>query len=207
LSAAAFAVPAFNDYGSDSNSATYGYNLIASYSLDGTSVGEASVASQFVAAAGGFVSDLIMPIGAVDPGRYGGLNVDLLEDNGGTLGTVLESWFMTPTNNIGTWSLPITLSGDGSASLTAGATYWVSVVPTSQYFTGCWYINDANGQGVLGEGGNIAYTNGSSTWNYSHGTLPAFEVDVTAAPEPASLVALSLGALLALKRMPRAASK
>ena len=198
ISAVASAQVAFNDFSSDSNSAIYGYYTGSGWTVSGAAsgVGIFRSANQFVSNASGTLTDLILPMSFA--AGSGTVDVSIVSDNSNAVGTVLETWTMGTTGSLGSWSTPNILAGDGSVALVSGTAYWVEVVTTGEANSTLWAAWNQNDL-VSPLIGTDAYNTGSG-WNYQQATLGAFMVDVKAAPEPASLIALGGIALGLLRR-------
>jgi hypothetical protein len=92
------------------------------------------------------------------------------------------------------------LVGDGSATLTQGAVYWITALPSDPggSLLVTWELNAVNEDGATA---NFA----SGAWQNLTNPLPAVEVDVIAAPapEPVSIALLAVGAGALLRRRVR----
>lgn len=148
----------------------------------------------FTPVASGAVAQLDIPL--VHLAGTDSVIVELLADASGTPGTVLESWTVTDLADVRTCCTLKTLSG--TASLTAGAPYWITVLPGANDTFAYWPLNSTSTVGPL-------YVDFGS-WGYlsdTYNTLGAFEIrDTQAAPEPASfaLVAGALAIVAGLRR-------
>ena len=155
--------------------------------------------AQFTASLGGALTGFKVAINNSDDSTVQKpLTLRLYEDDGaGKLGALLGSyagsttgaWFVTETSALST----VDATGPVVA-LSAGWRYWlVAEVPGQT--SGAWNRStSADGR---------RYIQGDAL-EYSNSYLPAFSVQVTAVPEPASVLALGLGALALIKRRKRA---
>ncbi len=97
------------------------------------------------------------------------------------------------------------LTSGSVSNTTAGAWYdvfWspVSVTPNTTYFL--VFTSDTNTEGIAGDVNN-PYSRGQVYANAGYGSFPNFDYTFrtyTAAPEPASLAVLGIGALVAIRR-------
>jgi len=199
VSPLACAQVAFNDFGP--NNGGFDYNPSTGWTVSGgsSSPGTFRAANQFTSGASGVLTDLILPVELVS--GTGNITVMLVNDAAGSPGsTVLESWTTAPSGSFGTWAAPITLSGNGSATLANGTLYWVEIVAANESTSTLWSAWDFNNQSVTGLD---AYNQGTG-WNLQPGqTLGAFKIDVKPAPEPATMLALAGGAAVLLRRRRR----
>ena len=201
FSAFASAQVAFNDFGTAHGG--FDYNAGNGWTVAGGNSGASSspivTAQQFTSLASGVVADVMLPL-LLYQGSSDTLQVRLVNDNGGAVGsTVLESWTMAPTGAFSTWTQPTTLTGDGSALLSASTSYWLiaSVVNQGTNMWAAWNWNNiGDTTGLLAQ----QYSGGSSWTYYSNQTTSAFRIDVTAAPEPATMIGLGIGAVALLRR-------
>lgn len=203
LCSATYAQVAFNDFASDANSATYGYATNVGWTISGASsaVSEFVCANQFVSGASGSVSDVILPLNYASGDPNATIDVQLVADNANMPGTVLESWTVGTSGTFGSWSAPETLTGDGSASLAAGTSYWLVLSPTNVGNSDLWAVLNYNEAGATG----LDLYNQGSGWASNPGaTLGAFEVDVAPTPEPATMTLLGLGIAGLIARRRRA---
>ena len=117
----------------------------------------------------------------------------LWSDSAGLPGSALGSWTLNnlPSNGSGTAT---TTSFTGGPPLSSGTTYWLSVsVPVNSEST--W---DQTSAGTIGP--RVFRSSSSSAFsNVGNGVQGGMRLE--AVPEPTSLAALSLGALLVLKRL------
>jgi len=205
FSVLASAQVAFNDFVSDSDSATYGYDQSTGWTVSGTGAGpgEFESANKFTAGASGVISNLIIPITLV--GGTNTFTVEIVNDNSNAVGsTVIESWSANSVGSFGSWSAPDTLAGNGTGSLVSGTAYWIEVVANPLSSNGYGVFNwSGNDSGVGGTAGTDAYNTGTG-WNYQSSTLGAFEINVQPAPEPFTVVGLAVGSLALLRRRKKA---
>jgi len=166
-SVAANADIAYNNFGAGDT-----FNSGSNWSVDPSQY----LAMPFTSAASGSVS--LVTVALFSSANY---TASLeLDNNGLNPGTVLETW-----NFSGTGAAQA-LTGDGSASLTSGNSYWLEIDPQTANDSGAWYLNST------GASGTFLYTSGG-VWNNFNGTLSVFRVETTPVPEPISLSVLGAG--------------
>ena len=177
LASVASAQVAYNNYGAGD---TYDQN--SSEDIGGP--GNFIWAMQFTSATSGAVSAITMPL---FPGYWYDISINV--DNGGLPGSPLETWYDVydpgPPN--------VSVSGDGSATLSAGAQYWVAIAPHFPFTMGGGWYNSLSASGLMAEQG---YNLGE--WSPRQGRLAAFRVETV--PEPTAMAALGIGALAFLAR-------
>lgn len=173
----------FNDYGP-----AYTYTVSA-----GLSVGGATSGNTLISPANEFTASLTAAVTEIDLGisLISGTNsviANLMTDNSGTPGTVLESYsFVGQMGILGTQNAPLVATSLINPTLVAGTNYWMVVVAGASDTSAAWNLND---QGVAGIG---AYSvDGGSTWSgtdFGPQAFGAFEVfgGQVAVPEPSSL--------------------
>ncbi len=193
----------FNDFGS-----AYSYNSDTRLAGEGFSEpgGYFTAANPFTST-GDFNLTQIDVAVANNFSRSESFAVDLDSDNGGTPGSVLESWTVTgPLPAFGTCCGIETLTASSSIQFSAGAQYWLVISPAdpSSDVEDVWNFNNT------GATGNVEYQNtpGGPYLPDSPNTLGAFDVlGDTTAPEPASfaMVAGALGVIGAFLRCRRRA--
>lgn len=166
--AAAEADIAYNNFAANYGFDHYSYELIGG-------IYDQGIGNQFASATTGIVSAVTLAIGGV--GYY---NIALCADDNGLPGKSLETWndAFAAVDGVNAFA------GDGSAFLTKGTLYWVTVEMTNSQDVGHWYdgVNGSNSAILLnGVWGKTEY--GS-----------AFRVDTTPVAEPDSALALVVGA-------------
>jgi hypothetical protein len=164
----------------------------------GYQYGFTAVANQFIPASSGFLSsiDFGLHYGSFNPSPADVMDVRISGDvnNQGShfpSGSIFASGTVTMTSSFGYGGL-VTFTPATSPLLTAGALYWVELLPHFDATYGDW---NANSRGLLG-----GYAISSDGFNWSQnpgGVLNAFRVNATQVPEPAPgvLAAACLGAL------------
>jgi hypothetical protein len=130
-----------------------------------------------------------MDFALIDAGGTNSGLVELTSDASGMPGAVLGSWTVSGVPNAyGLVGLPV------SVSVTAGLQYWVTIQPDGSDTVLDWALNS---QGLSGEDG--ATTDGT-TYSIEDYTLPAFDVQGSAVPEPSTFVlGLAAAALAGLR--------
>jgi len=198
---AAGATVAYGDVAFSDFPANYAYDVSEGYVMSGTSSGvggEYGTAVTFDSQASGTLLDMIMPVEGIS--GTGSIDVSLCSDAGGSIGNVIESWMVAPDGPFGENNPMSFLVGDGSATLTQGAVYWITALPGDPggSLLATWELNAVNEYGATA---NFA----SGSWQNLTNPLPAVEVDVIAAPapEPVSLGLLAAGAGALLRRRVR----
>ena len=160
-----------------------------------------SPAVQFVPGISVELSTISVAVGKGLIGSTFGFDINLMTDNGGKPGTVLESWGgLTPNYVYTAGGAPVTVTGTLDLWLTADTPYWLQVAPASpgnRFGLGGtldqWNYND---QGI-----QFNATFGGPLGLVALRTAPAFEI-IGNTPEPASF-ALTGAALLGLVALTR----
>jgi hypothetical protein len=173
----------FNDYGP-----LYTYQTTIGWTVSGS-----STTFPFTAA-NEFTASLTAAVTAVDLGisLAAGTNsvvVELMTDNGGTPGSVLESYgFVDQMGAFGSQNSPLVATSVTNPILVAGTNYWMVAVPGASDTNAAWNYND---QSVTGT--DLYSRDGGATWT-SNGsqTLGAFEVFGAPVPVPSTLVMSSI---------------
>jgi hypothetical protein len=173
--------------GASARATTLFSNLPATVSLscDGSSYcGDQGVAGAFTPGGNFTLLDVVIPVANI-LGNDGAV-VDLLSDDAGAPGSVLEQWTVTPPAFSGGVPGNFTLDDVDSVRLLSGDQYWIAVLP-----------EDSSSLDVVftpGTGTSDFYSGGS--WQPVSGDL-AFEVDGTAVsvatPEPGTICLLGMG--------------
>ena len=175
----------FNDYGP-----AYTYNIEVGDTVSGaTSVrGSVAEAFEFTPASTEAVTSVDFGIGYAS--GTNSVTVDLMTDNGGVPGSVLESYSFAGLGPFGSQDPPLTALSLSNPILAAGTNYWVVGFPGASDTYAAWNWND---QAVTGPG--EFSTDGGSTWSVPtpNVSMGAFEIFGTAVPEPASLVLFGIG--------------
>ena len=125
--------------------------------------------------------------------------LSLVNDNGGRPGTtVLDSWTVSTTANLGTCCALDTVTPNGTDVLLGGVQYWLVAAPGAADSWAGWNWNTTGARGTVAQS-----TDGISWGLFPNTTLGAFDVlgnSVTATPEPstAKLLGTALAAMLVL---------
>lgn len=98
--------------------------------------------------------------------------------------TLLESWSATSSDEI------VTLSSVLNPTLANGATYWLAAFNSSS--SGGWYLNDQDYKGLMFKQVGTEWLDCPSCES------SAYDVSVSAAPEPASIALLATGLVVVL---------
>jgi hypothetical protein len=141
----------------------------------------------FTPSRGGVVGQIDLPFWGAPPAV---VSITLNADNGGSPGTVLDSWNISPYGlDWNTCCTLDTLIPHGAVTLTPGTQYWVVGAPDANQFTFAgFYLNDI---GVVGpsaisvNGGPFVITQGE--------TMAAFDVIDNSVPESGSFLLTTLG--------------
>jgi len=129
------------------------------------------------------------------------------DNNGGQPGLLLGSQTISTTfaatgglSGSGDEVYKFDWSGPAFFSATAGTQYWLSIMDTEGTNSFRWH------NGLNGDGNAAFSTDGTNSWSFSGGDRGdmAFVLNPTVVPEPASMIALGLGAAAVLRRRKRA---
>lgn len=189
LSVAAHATMAYSNFGQN-----YGYEISGGWTVSAPTSGFPTqvVAFQFTALASGPLSRVVIPFGHVAGTNVG--QVLLYADSGSDrVGDVLIQW----TQSLSTLGSPDLLSltnTEDTPSLVAGSKYWIGTHYVVDDTWNAWNMTTVPDEQLCG----FSY-NGGDTYVYSI-QLPAGAFEVHVVPEPAGVVALGLGLLMALTR-------
>jgi hypothetical protein len=188
LSANVEAQNAFNDFGPGQS-----FNQDASWAVTGSLYGDYTFAPEFTSAASGSLYNIIVAIGSYVPSI---VNLTLFADNGGTPGTVMETWTGVSLPS----SLDITpvvfTNAVSGVSLVAGQNYWLAFTAGTPRTQEGWRVNS------IGLNGPLSFsTDGGMTWPPAlPAILPAFSVEVTPEPVPMAVLGLGVVPLILLRR-------
>lgn len=145
-------------------------------------------AFQFTAGVTGPLDSVRVPI------RYlwghSDITISVYGDNSGQVGSLMKTWQIS---SLGGWHIDTVTNSDSSIVITSGTQYWLQLGSLGD---GVHYWGKSLQGGLM----QSAYIfNNSGIYSYGNSDeFPAYEVSVV--PEPASLIALSLGVLLIRRR-------
>ncbi len=126
------------------------------------------------------------------------VTMTLYADNGGTLGSVLESWTLTDLPTFGSPAPARSFSSVVHPTLVAGEAYFLVGSATGNS-SACWGRIWSMGDSVFSVDG-AAYQYASNQW------MGAYRVELSAVPEPATsalLLGLAGLGIIAVRRRPR----
>jgi hypothetical protein len=108
------------------------------------------------------------------------ISIDLESDNGGSPGTVIESWDLNgPFPIFGSTSNTVqTLLSNGTVSLSAGTEYWLVIAPQSDNTLVVWDLS--SNESAPGTGTELS---SAGVWSSAPGTV-AFDVQGSQSPVP-----------------------
>lgn len=192
---------AFSDYGPG-----YSYGNGVAWAVTGSGWAfsnneDYEIAEQFTSAASGSLSQLILSGYANTDQAIA--TMSLRQDSGNVVGSVMGSWTVTlpPRPGPGQAVGPVFITNtDSSVSLVAGGTYWLEMsAPIGSNSSFGWYQNG------VGFDDLYAYQINNGAWTtYQSQIAATFEVDVSPAPEPASVLLLCAGSASLIRRNRRA---
>jgi hypothetical protein len=182
LSAQAAGKPVWSDLGIH-NTFTRSFQAFNGPEGDGC-CGTGYLAGQFSPTASGTLDHLDLGLGNYLP--YGGLPgvvVALVPDAGGLPnenGTAIEEWVVTklPGYTNGGPTIKVTkLVSKTHPAVTAGAKYWLVLMPLGYDTVTLWFYNSVNANALQAVSGNGASNaNGNTPWSASTYLAPAFDV-------------------------------
>lgn len=163
------------------------YNINVGWTVTGpsNSLGKISTAFQFTSAVTGGVGKISLALGSIlGTTSY----INLYSDAGDSLGTLLGSWSHTgASGTFGTNGAKIVIDAGGVPSLASGQKYWLEAEATSSdNFAWNWTNTGATANMI--QGGTL----------FTDSDESAYRVETV--PEPASLLVLGIGALLARRK-------
>jgi hypothetical protein len=165
----------------------YPKSTVASYDVygSGSETFQQSVAGVFVPSANYFFSSatLALFLNGNDV-NVNDFDVSLNANADGVPGAAIETFSDVDATVDNTTDL--TLNSVLHPTLTAGTSYWLVAIPENRNTQGQWSITSTS-TGIY-----ASSSNGGSTWGASTGNLPAFQINGTVVPEPASLSLLVL---------------
>lgn len=159
-------------------------------------VGEVTQGDQFVAGVGGSLHSLRLALGHVTGANA--FEVSMYKDSGtDEIGPWITTWSGSGLGQFGEATSILTLpNAFPEIVLDAGSKYWVVCRVAGDTWS-AWNYND---QGV---NTRHATSIGGSAFGYMTNMASALEVNVAAVPEPASIAAIGLGLVGALRRRAR----
>lgn len=162
------------------------------FGVDGSGVFQAFL---FSPTATGTLEQITVALGRTDA-LQATTTFNLYQDaGGGSLGALIESFSVTnsvaPDNTSPFTGATVTFGSLLAPVLTSGATYWLSFTEpeAANGATSLWFINSIGASG----------TRLTSALPAAPNVMPAFRVEVTAVPEPATSALVLVGALVAFR--------
>jgi PEP-CTERM motif len=168
------------------------YDTAKGYFVDGANFYNQVIAMPFTPGATAVFQDALVAV-ANYQGNSSVLTVNLETDNGGVPGTILDTTTATVIADFSSGGSVVTATSVLNPTLTAGSTYWLVLSNSDPNAEAVWMYayQDAVGPAAFNQSGSP-----TGPWNSFNDTLTGFQIDgASAAPEPASLTLLALGAL------------
>jgi hypothetical protein len=199
LIASSQATIAFNNFGTDNSFDTsIGWSVLGG---TGSIFGEIASACQFQSASSGQLDTILLGLGDSNfdftPST---VNVSLMTDDSGLLGTTLGTWLVTGLGQPFSTGTNLITNTDPAIHLTAGANYWLLVAPGTGESRAFWYLNNVNDLGQVGQG-PIGFINSS---HEDRRGVMRIETNSAAVPGPFAAVPFVIGGIgVALNRRRR----
>ncbi len=184
------ALVAFDTFGPGDSTKSFGWGF--------GDIRDARIASQFTSTVSGTLDSFVLKLQrSTTPANA---TISLFQDSGNDIGVLMTDF----TTLVSAGGVTTFTNSNPSIQLVAGNKYWIEAKTTAEgnsLYSG-WSNNNQGVNGLIKFGAvRGTFSNPTSTYKVGPAELPAFRVNVTPVPEPASLVALGLFAsLTALRR-------